>query len=519
MYKIMIVDDEWLVQEGIKVTLENNFSNIEIVGMASTGREAIEMQAEKYPDIILMDIKMPGINGIEAIQSISKRFDQTKFVIISAYEQFEYAQQAVELGVVDYILKPINKDKLVGAVQKCMDAIESQRIQRHNIIRSKEKLEQMMPVLEKGFIYSLLLNSNFKQELKKYKDLFEIKKEHGFAFVLEVVEEDENITNDIRSDYLYPKIQSGIKYKCKCVVGPMIINKITVVVIVDEESYEYDSRLKAIKICDNIQESLRDVQLKIGIGSTTTIDNIQYSLEEATYALNKVNTEKALHYNDITEDKNSLYTHGIIKAQEVELLKYVENGQLTKIQETYAQLMDQVKHLAVAEVDVKNIIIELMVMVTSLCYRHQLNESEANYASYLSEIKQMDALNELENWTLRRMLYVSEIIESKRNSHVSNIILRAKTYIDENYEHDIGLNDVSKEVAISPQYFSTVFKEELGVNFVEYLRNKRVAVAKELLRSKKYSVKEICYKIGYNDPNYFSRLFKKLVGVSPTEFK
>lgn len=528
MYRLMIVDDEQIVQEGIKITIEDNFSDIDIVGMATTGREAIEMSQNVRPDIILMDIKMPGINGIEAIETIKRRHVNVKFIIISAYEQFEYAKQAVELGVCDYILKPISQEKLISVLTKVRNEILIIRNQRKKEIRNLEKLENVMPVLEKGFIYTLLLNSDYKRELNKYKDLFEIKKEQAYVMILEFSSNHANeydLNSEIKGDELYPKIQSAIKYKCKCIIGPSIINRITVVVYEDASEHEYEQRIKAVNLADSISKSIKNItdeKIKIGIGSCYPLEKIKNSLEESNYTLSKIDNEIVLHINDISESDvlNSEYKYVDIKADEIRIIQIMESGKENLLVEElncfFRKLENKFKN---SVIDTKNIITELVVMVLSSSYRNNLNEAEVGYSTYLSEIKRLKRLIQLENWCINKMLYISQKIQNKKNMHVSKVIIKAKKFIDENYYNDIGLNEVSKEVSISPQYFSTIFKEEVGLNFIEYLRMKRIEVAKELLKAKEFSVKEICYKIGYNDPNYFSRLFKKLVGVSPTEFK
>lgn len=529
MFKLMIVDDELIVQEGIKITIEDNFRNVEIVGMASTGREAIEMSQNVMPDIILMDIKMPGINGIEAIERIKKRHANTKFIIISAYEQFEYAKKAVELSVSDYILKPINRDKLIQVLNKVMNEITYEKNQRNTEILNREKLERVMPVLEKGFIYTLLMNADYQKELSKYKDLFEIQRDQAYVMVLEFTIENESngsaLNMEIKADEFYPLVQNAIKYKCKCIIGPLIINRITMIVHEDSFEHEYEQRVKAISLAENIfssVESLIKGKVQIGIGSCYPLEKIKNSLEEANHALSKMDIESVLHINDISESDvfNSDYSYVDIKADEVRIIQLMEAGNKDALVDELNSFFRKLdRKFTDTDVDTKNIITELMVMVLSSSYKNSLNEAEVGYSTYLSEIKRLDQLIQLENWCINKVIYISQKIQNKKNMHVSNVIVKAKKYIDENYHKDIGLNDVSKEVSISPQYFSTIFKEEIGINFVEYLRNKRIEIAKELLREKQFSVKEICYKIGYNDPNYFSRLFKKLIGVSPTEFK
>lgn len=525
MYKVMIVDDEWLVQEGLKVSLESNFPNIEIVGMASSGREAIEMSAQKQPDIILMDIKMPGINGIEAIENIKRRLQYTKFVIISAYEQFDFAKQAVELGVSHYILKPINQEKLIEVMQRILFELKNEKAQRKKVIENREKLEKALPVLEKGFVYSMLLNRDFKSEIKKYKDLFNIDRQQGFVFVIEFDRSDEErMMTEITMDSLYPKVQNAVKYKCKSVVGPIIMNRMTIVVFEPIYEFEYEQRVHAMDLVKGVKQTLNDiadVDIHIGIGSCCSLEKIKNSLEEANYALSKIDKEDILHYNDISDvTDETVYTYTEIKDDETQIINLMENGKKEELLQAVGRFFRKVgEKFQGDETDLKNVVTELMVMVLSSSYRNNMPESVVGYSTYLSEIRRLEHRVQLENWCLRKIEHISEQMHDQKNSHISNVILKAKDYIDNHFNEDIGLNQVSKEVSISPQYFSSIFKEEMGMNFVEYLREKRIEVAKELLRSKRYSVKEICYEIGYNDPNYFSRLFKKIVGVSPTEYK
>lgn len=532
MFRLMIVDDEQIVQEGIKITIENSFSDIDIVGMASTGREAIEMSQNVVADIILMDIKMPGINGIEAIEAIKKRHASTKFIIVSAYEQFDYAKQAVELGVSDYILKPINANKLVSVIKKVMNEISFERERRKKEIINREKLENLVPILEKGVIYALLLNSDYKKEFNRYGDLLEIKKELAYVLVLEFKSaagagDDVNLDlrAEIKSDEWYPKVQNIIKYKCKCIIGPLIINRITVVVYEDVFEHEYEQRIAAINLAESIYKSIEgiiDQKLKIALGACYSIDKINNSLEEASYTLNKMESEKVLHIYDISESSTIYveYTYTDIKADEMRIIQLIEIGSREALVEELNSFFRKLERKFLnSVVDTKNIIIELMVMVLSNSYRNNLEEADVGYSTYLSEIKQFEGLMQLENWCIRKIVNISGKIKNKKNLHVSKVVTKAIKYIDEKYYKDISLDEVSKEVSISPQYFSAIFKDQIGLNFVEYLGIKRIEVAKNLLREKEYSVKEICYKVGYNDPNYFSRVFKKIAGVSPTEFK
>lgn len=527
----MIADDEQIVLDGIQFMIEDTFTDIEIVAMVHSGREAIEACQAIVPDIIFMDIKMPGINGIEAIETIKKRYQDTKFIIISAYEQFEYAKQAVELGVSDYILKPIHPRQLADVLRKVTDEIKKERAQKFNEIRNKEKLQKIIPILEQGFIYSLLLNTDYGEELQNYQELFEIKKEYGYIMVLEFGEGEDykkirnKIGMGVKGYTFYPKVQNVIKYKCKCIIGPMIINRMTVLIYEDTYEKEYEQRLRAMTLAEHIYEKtfeFMDSSIYIGIGSCCPLNKIKNSMEEALHALNRITSEKILHINDISElkVKESDYTYIDIKEDQTRIIQLIETADEESLKQALNVFFHKLeKKIGLTIMDMNNIITELMVMVLSCSYRNKLDEEEAGYSTYFSELKRLDSLVEIQNWCIRKIVYIAQIVQSKKHQHVSKVVLQAKNYIDKHYKQEMSLIDISKEVSISPQYFSKIFKEEIGLSFVEYVRKIRMDIAKEMLRTKRYSVKEICYEIGYHDPNYFSRLFKKLVGVSPTDFK
>lgn len=530
MYKLIIVDDEQIVLDGLKFLIEDTMPEIHVVATASSGREAIFACEQYMPDIVLMDIMMPGINGIEAIETIKQRTNEIRFVIISAYEQFEYAKHAVKLNVSDYILKPVNTEKVKEVLQKIMMEIDNERQKRRIEIENKEKIEKLIPVLEHGFIYSLLMNVDYRDELTRYQELFDVKKEVGYIMVLELGEgkhsELQNkIGSGIKGQSFYPHVQSAIKYKCKSIVGPIIVNRITVLIYADAKDMEYDQRIKALELADSIYEAINnfvDTNIYIGIGSCYPLEKSKNSLEEALFALNRITDEHIVHINDISEngELTSDYTYIDIKEDETHIIKLLESGEEEQLIDALMKFFNKInKKFHGDVVNVRNTLLEIMVMVLSCSYRNNLQEEIVGYSSYLNELNSIDNISSLQQWCLRKVKFIAEQVKNKKGNHISKVVLNAKLYIDEHIREEVSLIDISKEVSVSPQYFSKIFKDEIGLSFVEYVRKKRIDIAKELLKTNQYSVKEICYQIGYNDPNYFSRLFKKLVGVSPTEYK
>jgi len=151
---------------------------------------------------------------------------------------------------------------------------------------------------------------------------------------------------------------------------------------------------------------------------------------------------------------------------------------------------------------------------------YEIYSSEVpKYCDYITDMMEIQDISTLKSWCRAQIEHITRSISSGKKKKVSSLILKAREYIDKNFSNEITLEDVAKEVNISPHYFSRLYKEETGENFIEYLTSVRINKAKELIETGGYSIKEICYMTGYGDPNYFSRIFKKVMGVTPSEYK
>jgi len=532
MINLMIVDDEQIVRDGIKFIVEKEFGDkIKIVAMARTGREAIEKYEEMKPAIVFMDIQMPGINGIDAIKSIREQNSKMKCIIVSAYEQFEYAKQALELVVSDYILKPINRRNLMQVLEKVIHEIELEKRNKQKEIDNQEKIDKILPILENGFIYSILMNTDYSSEIDNYHSLFNISKDVGYIMVIEFGDGNNpnklsnKIGTGIRNSNQYDAIRNSIKYKCKCVVGPIIVNRITVLIYEDQMDHEYEQRTRAIDLAGSILSSLErivDSEIYIGIGSRYKIHRVNASYQEATKAISKMTGEKILHIKDATinVDEAQQYIMMKIKSDETHMIKKIEEGDFEAVKGCINRIFDRINR-TYGEMNnsVKNIVMEMVVLMHTTAYFNNIVEDNISYDSYLDDIKEIDNIHKLQTYCLTKAKSITEQIGLEKETKVSDVIYKAKIYIDENFNKEIGLKEVSEAVAISPQYFSKIFKEEIRVNFIDYITGVRIQRAKELLKAQTLSIKEIAFEVGYNDPNYFSRLFKKIEGISPTEYQ
>lgn len=528
MYKLLIVDDEQIVIDAVKFIVKKEIDNIIVEATASTGREAIKAASEVRPDIVLMDIRMPGINGIEAIKEIKKIYSDVQFVIMSAYEQFEFAKQSVELGVIDYLMKPVNKGRLISTLRKITDKLDLEKKMEEIQLDNMEKYKKALTVLEQGFIYSILFNKEYGTELGKYKEILNLNLDTGYIIILLMSDKKtkKHISTGLRSHKIYSEFKNILKYKTKCVVGPILVDKIIAYIQVSDDD-EYAGRIEAIRLADEIIEKVSvkepDVGLRIAIGSTRKDDEIIFSYEEALKALRSIDDGGVVHISDVS-GKIINYDSNL-RVEGDNLLGALENGDVENISVTLHNLFDKCEKHDIDKDEkfkdhkLRGKLIEVMVIAHRIADETGITGDEyINFDNYLSDLTETLNYNDFKTFFIQKAIYITSKIKEQRENATSELIARANTIIKTRYWEDISLDSLSKTLGISPQYFSRLYKNETGKNFIEYLTEIRMSHAKKLIREGKYSVKEISYMSGYGDPNYFSRLFKKNEGKSPTEY-
>lgn len=527
MYKLMVVDDEQIVIDAVNFIVKNHIAGVSVCVSARSGGEAVELVARHKPDIVLMDICMPGMNGLTAIAEMKRIAPMTRFVIISAYEQFEFAKQAVELDVREYLLKPVNKQRITDTIDRIVLELDAEQMRVKRNLETQEKFEQALRVLEHGLIYSILINRDPAQELTQYRKLVGIEDNSGYVMILRYASDGQqkewiDIRRSIEEEQFFIVFRDILKIRRHCLIGPAMPDR-TVVYIFSKQKDEYQSRVRSIGFAEEIMREIRkvsDMDFCIGIGSIKSDGEIAYSYEEALRALREGEGDCVVHISDIAP-KVAGEERSIVLGER-ELLDALELGDAHKanrvLYDIFKQL-DKKELFGESGSRIRNKLIELIVIAHRIAMDLNVEEDVyLNYNGYLNEILQIGEPGAFEAWYKNRITYLAMKIRKTREMTTSKIISDAKAYIEENYGQEISLDGLSRELGISPQYFSKLFKKEVGVNFIEYLTQLRLKKAKEIMKDGGKSIKEICYMVGYTDPNYFSRIFRKHTDLSPTEY-
>jgi two-component system response regulator YesN len=303
----MLADDEGIVIDSLKFIIEKEFGDTCVVEYAKTGRSVIELAEKFRPDIAIMDIQMPGINGIEAMKEIRKDNENVRFIVVSAYDKFDYATEAIKLGVLDYITKPMERSRIVAVLKKGMELVDEEREKRSRELQVKEKLETVIPIIENGLIYNILFQEHFEEDIDNYRAMLGL--HSPYAYMLAVVCGDEqqgnHMTNavgsSVRMQQHYQEVRGSIKEYCSGIVGSVMSNKLAVLVPCDTETIDYNERVELI---DRMRELVRQLRRKtgiafrIGIGRAGEIKRMSDSYSEALNAL-LMTTGSVAHADDL----------------------------------------------------------------------------------------------------------------------------------------------------------------------------------------------------------------------------
>ncbi len=534
MFKLLIADDEQIVIEGIKDSISWDQYDIEVVGTAKNGAEALKLAKELKPEIIISDIKMPGLNGLEFIEELKSFLPDVKVILISAYEEFDYAKQAIRLEVNSYLSKPVKKVEVINEVCKIKSLLERKQHEEEMTKRLQQRFSENLPILREHFLNTLIRGINVRDLETKFLTyninllLYKIgvmvcKMDHFRSISLENDEAQIQLLMLRITDVFNETTFSASKSITFQSYNQEIV---TIFNAPGETEFPIKSWIGlAEKIKDQVLEEI-GIEVSIGIGRIyPEIKDIGLAYKEAV---------KALNYRLVYGDNNVLYIGNVEDVETDaysslininELLENIQNILYTgKLKEVY-DLFDSFRQkLQNAEKIPYYYIQQLYIQLLSIILRtateigigtHLITENNDLYGTLLK----IESFSELDNWIKGILGNVCGQISAKKQLKTKHSIQKAINYIREHCQEEISLTSVADYVRLNPTYFSRLFKEETGCSFVEYLKKLRIEKAKELLRTSNLKIYEICEALGYQSVQYFSTLFKNMVGVTPQEYR
>lgn len=525
----MIVDDESLARYALKMLISKNFSNLEIIGEAENGKQAIEMCNTLSPQIILMDVKMPGINGINASQEILKHHPDAKILILTAYDNFSYVQDALNIGVVGYLLKPIKKNEIIGKLNDIIEDINQSKEKKVQSDYIGDKIKVVKPFIERELISAFASGSVEIEEIRSYLNFLQEDVQAGYFMLVNFetnysLHINDAIRNKIRKVKVFDVITKSLNLLKKHLIGNSIGSLMVIFfpadpiqpndLVVDESIIIANEIKRKIKI-------IAKLDVSIGIGNCyTEIEDFRKSYNEANYAMNHgIQCTEVTHYSHLDR---RFFSEDVIQypiKTENELLEQLRLGNIAKSRELVKNIMEQLLNQNSDIILIKEYVSQLIIMVKRTVAHIKGGNKQFENEGTLIELNNLFELEEIKLWSISTINLVIDRIEAFKAKRESSALNRIHEFINSNFHKDLTLEIVASEVDLSRQYVSKIFKEEYGMNFIDFVTLKRINVAKELLKLGNRNIKEISLKAGYVDPNYFCRIFKKVTGVTPKEFR
>jgi len=537
MYKIMIVDDEYLERKALSIILKNRCTikkEIEIVGTASNGEEAVEIAKKNKIDIIFIDIKMPKKDGLQAIKEIKNILPESRFVIMTAYDEFEYVQEALKLNIEEYLLKPVKPAKVNSVIKKINKKIDKRREEEKVKEKMKEKLDMVLPYIKMSFVFDLIfLDIETIEEIKERTSFFNIKDLPSAVMIADIDKFARRTINqdEIERQLLKKKVFNIIKnfavdYPSLMIV-PMSSDKIIILYFGDAKykNKHIKNWLRQIaeKMVDNIKEKT-DFTITIGIGSyyndPKIVDRSYYEALGAIRNSFLLKEKSVIHWEDVKNNdyEDLAYPYDI----ELKLLEKLKSNKLSQLSNLIDTLFANWKiNDNFNSMIVKSRLLELMGVLSRAAVEagaKYKNVSPLNY-KYIKDLFDINTVIDLKQWLNSLCINLSEKIDEVDEEFKEKIIYEGVKYINSNYTNDISLNEAAEASNLSAHYFSRIFKKEMGCTFKEYITELRMEAAKRKLNKENENISNIAKEIGYNNPGYFSRVFKEYEGVSPSTYR
>ena len=531
MLKVLIADDEKNICLMIQKLIDWKSFGMEVIGLAHNGVDAIRMIEELHPDVVITDIRMPGLDGLELVQKVRDMGLDVHFIIISGYKYFEYAHMALKLGVEHYILKPIDKAELEETLGRIVTKHREKKVKDEETLELKEQAQESRRRVQKHLLTTIIE----RKEALADVELERINKEYQCDFSqgcfvatfskLDCNEKDADFTALLQMlERIVERELSG--------TGWEYINTRTPSGVISIINYGVEKREdtgaaieKSLQMMRRELDKFHGYHITIGVGKEKdSIGDISKSIGEASTAiknrsksgLDRVIYYDQLHYKyvsieDMMDEKHYREVDNMIDALDYEALVSDTNK--------YENLITQTAFYAPVSVyDFLEIVNEKIVQVL----KNNQTNSEIVGGFEADAKKIFDFYYDVDDMTYRYGECIKEtfqkIIADKKNK--SQLPVRqAKLYVMENYSRQVSLEDVADAIHLSPAYLSTIFKKEMGINFSDFLISCRIEAAKELLKTTDLPIADVASQVGYTDSRYFSKTFTKVVGLKPSTYR
>lgn len=499
MCSILIVEDEQIERESIYTILKDRFKGVMRLYTAKNGREAVECYQKILPDVVLTDIDMPIMNGLEAIEAMKQFHHPSIYLILTSYDYFSYARDAIRLGVEDFILKPAKPEELISAVSHAISTIKVAKNKELSESALLKKYTEIQPVLEQECLYTILSNHS-EIEIQNHLRYLNIS---ALTAICILVEADESLDAKMRQ---LKQDLCDVGYSC---LYDVIDHKHVFFLLHNRKLLTQDVEVIEYVLA---QHHVKDYPL--GIGSIQTqLSNFKRSYSQAMRRLHRYSEEEPL-YIAIFNEKEKLI-HVDLSVYENRMLEAFKKKDETEMDHIIHELAQE---LLVCSADkITELVNQLIKDLTVQLQQYvQVNiDIDSLPVFSLTEEEKYQSFEISLHYVLQSLF---RPLRNEQYQETNTLAKKAVNYINQNFRRPISLNDLAKELNVSPFYVSKLIKTAFGKNFTDVVQEVRIEESKRLLKEHQ-RVKKIAFDVGFQSQSYFTKMFRKIVGMTPKEYQ
>lgn len=526
MLKVLIADDEPRVGQLVKHLIHWDELGLSFVDICRDGRTALERIEQEQPEIVITDIRMPVLTGLELVQQVTERFPQTRFVVISGYRYFEYAQKALKYGVEDYLLKPIDEEELNRTLKKICDALQTTAVHRAQMEKYEKNYENSQKLLSRDVMARLKAGDGFAG-LPEFNAAAGVEFT-GDCFMAVVLRVNSSLLQQASAEeerLVTEKVQANIK---KSLGGQMYISCTdghTTTLLLNFDSEAYAKTGEALHAC---RESCRSymnnyAHYTVSMGQSercTEVAQIGALLQQADRAeCRKLFEGSGMCLKYQAEERPDAARKAWQNKVRSLLEKGMEPMQRTALQQAVDAIFDSAGAAGLAAWEYFDTAEQCLRDFCAWSLGHGMEIRRDWADSKREEVRSAASVHQLAQWLTATLCAKQEELYAQRVHAEEYPIRLAIEYMKKHYAEKITLEDVAAHSGFNPTYFSEKFKEKTGKNFTDFLTEVRMEAAKELLRDSRKTIGQIGDAVGYKDAKYFSQQFTKCVGMKPTEYR
>ena len=535
MLKIFLVEDESILREGLRDNMPWQECGYEFVGEASDGEMALPLIRKTRPDVLLTDIKMPFMDGLALSRMVTKEFPNMKIIILSGHDDFDYARQAIQIGVEQYILKPITRNNMKKVLLEVKEKIDSEQEKNSYLQKFQREMHEYELMSRRNFFEKVFSGRLPVQDIYTEMEKLSIDLD-GPCYNLVMVSSQKKrgaMGGQSVDSPQFVRCQDELMHCFSRYREYLIFNWHinTYGILIKGEADQIE--LYTQRALQNIQRIYGEVEQEydwyVAVGSPVE------RLSQLTECYNKVNHILSLRYlapaghvltdNDtesLPRNEGSNIDNLDVAKVDPDIIKgFLERGLQNEVDEFLNNYFQSIQDALRSKLFRNYLMLSMRFVTIAQAEAYGCAQDEFLKKADAEELPDMgSSIEALKEYSKKLIVQAIAEREKVSDNRSHTIISKGMEYIEERYtDEKISLNDVATVVDVSPNYFSAIFSQEMGMTFIEYVTKKRMDKAKRLLKQTDMHTADIALEVGYKDPHYFSFVFKKTQGCTPREYR